>query len=320
MALKALLPVFSVWDYKRMEKYLGIDLGGTNVKVAITDKTGNIYGSASVKTLACDDPEVPVRQIEAGVKAALENAGLQMSDIKAAGFGIPGNGVWPKGEVIICPNIGWNHFDAVGRLESILGVPVFMGNDADCMALAENSFGAGKNYRAFLMITLGTGVGGAFVMDGKPFVGAGPCAGEFGYIPLVHGGYESNSGLNGCLEEYCSIRGMERLAMKEGFPEHTGPKRVFRMLEEGNPAAERVVDAYTDLLAEGLTGLINIFRPEVILLGGGMANAGASLFDRLNEKIPKMTYANDSVPAPKVTGTVLGTYAGALGAAVLAME
>ena len=303
-----------------MDKYLGIDLGGTNVKTVITDRDGHVYGEGFTQTKAYNGPEAPIEQIIWGAKKAATAAGLQFSDIKCAGLGIPGNAVWPKGEVIICPNIGWSHFDAIGRLEKRLGLDVVMANDADCMALAENSFGAGKDYDAFLMITLGTGVGGSFIMNGKPFTGAGPCAGEFGYIPLVHGGYKSNSGLNGCLEEYCSIRGMERLAMAEGYPKRTGPKQIFDYAEKGEAAAIRTIEKYTDLLAEGLTGFINIFRPQVILVGGGIANAGDALFDRLNAKIPAMTYANDAVPAPKVIGTKLGTYAGALGAAVLAME
>lgn len=303
-----------------MDKYLGIDLGGTNVKVVVTDVNGHVYGEGFTSTRANLGPEAPVEQIVWGAKKAVSAAGLDFSDIKRAGLGIPGNGVWPKGEVIICPNIGWFHFDAIGRIEKKLGLDVVMANDADCMALAENAFGAGKDYDSFLMLTLGTGVGGAMIIDGKPFTGAGPCAGEFGYIPLVHGGYESNSGLSGCLEEYCSIRGMERLAMEHGYPEHTGPKRIFDYAENGEDAAINTIEKYTDLLAEGITGLINIFRPQVVLVGGGIANAGAPLFDRLNAKIPPMTYAHESVPVPKVIGTSLGTYAGALGAAVLAMS
>jgi len=301
-----------------MKKYLGIDLGGTNVKIAIVDETGQICGQASVRTMADLGPEKPIAQIVSGVHLALESAGLSIDDLEGAGMGIPGNGVWPKGEVIICPNIGWHHFDAVGRLEQKLGISVVMGNDADCMAMAENRFGAGRNYDSFLMLTLGTGVGGAVIHEGKPFTGCGPCAGEFGYIPLIHGGYPCNAGPAGCLEEYCSIRGLRRIAEECGLKD-CGPRRLFDLEASGDPKAIKAVELYTDLLSEGIAGIVNIFRPSVVIIGGGIAAAGAPLFDRLNQKAPKMMYAEDSIPAPTIIPADLGTYAGALGAAALAM-
>ncbi len=303
-----------------MEKYLGIDLGGTNIKAAVVNKEGGIFGSASFKTHARRGPEAPAGQLILAAEKAMAAAGVEASEVSAAGIGIPGNAAWPRGEVIFCPNLAWKRFDLISRLESKLNIKFSMGNDADCMALAESRFGAGREYRSFMLITLGTGVGGSIINEGRVFRGFGDCGGEFGCTPLVHGGYESKSSMNGCLEEYCSIRGMKRLASEEGLPFGTGPMDVFALAKSGDAAAQRTLERYTQLLSEALAGFVNIFRPDAILIGGGISRAGEALFGRLNSKLSRLTYACDCVPAPPVLPAALGPYSGAVGAALLVME
>lgn len=300
--------------------YLGIDLGGTNVKAVVCREDGRIIGNASVPTMADCGTDRIIAQIASCAELAAASAGLPLSEFKKAGIGIPGQLASPKGPVILAPNINWKNLDVLPLLQDALKAEVVIANDADCMALAESRFGAGRPFKSFLMLTLGTGVGGAIVADKKLFQGFGPCSGEFGYLTLMHGGFHAETGPDGSLEECCSSRGLCRIAKEKGFSGELCAAAIFAASENGDPAALASVELYTDLLSEALSGLVNILRPGAVILGGGITKAKAQLFDRVNAKLPPLTYGWPDIPSPKVLCASLSDDGGALGAASLAFS
>lgn len=310
---------------------IGIDLGGTNIKAVIAKNNGEILGTAELPTNASEGFDAVIEQIYRSACIASENCGILLSDISKAGLGIPGLIKEKKGPVIFAPNVGWYNVDPVPILTNRLHMPVYLGNDAACMALAENINGAGRPYNHFLMLTLGTAVGAAIVANDTLFTGFGPYGGELGHIPLYHGGHPCSCGVNGCFEQYGSANALKRLAIEamqknknsslwgmcSGEIEKLTTKQIFSAISFGDKTAITVLDEFVTYLCEGIAGLVNIFRPEVVILGGGLSNAGKPLFDRVNPKLASLTYASEYIPAPPVIQAKSGTYSGALGAAML---
>lgn len=181
------------------------------------------------------------------------------------------------------------------------------------------------------MLTLGTAVGAAIIVDGGLFKGFGPYGGELGHIPLFHGGFPCSCGVRGCFEQYGSAEALKRLtieAMRNNRSSYLwklcsedlsniGTSDLFTAVELGDETARAALNEFVTYLCEGIAGLVNIFRPEAVILGGGLANAGEPLFDRVNRILSNLTYASEYIPAPPVIKAELGTYAGALGAAGL---
>lgn len=303
---------------------LGIDLGGTNIKFVILDDNNNIVLDRMTPTpknaIAAGKTSEDYRCIEDAminsVKEMLAEKNISPAEIKKAGITVPGVTKVPKGPVLLAPNIGWQDHDPISYLEEKLGMDFVIGNDADCMALAENALGTGKNFNSFVMLTLGTGVGGAIVYDNKIFTGFTNFGGELGHIPLVHGGHPCNCGQNGCFEQYASATALKRITF-EISGKNMEPIELFKELERGDKTAEEIVDTYVRYLCEGITGFINVLRPDGIILGGGVANSGAPLFDRVNKLLPTMGYCRDLIPVPPVVPAALGMFSGAIGATFL---
>ncbi len=308
-----------------------IDLGGTNIGIGIVSEEGELVFKTSVPVEDNQNPEALLTQMAEGTKKCIEESGRELSDISFVGIGIPGVCRSSKGPVILAPNINWHNVDAVPFLEEKIGLPVILGNDADCAAMGEYYAGAGKQYQSLIMITLGTGVGGGVVIDGKLFPGCNGFGGEFGHIPLVHGGVECNCGKHGCFEVYGSANALKRETremaeqhpesiiweMCEGNLDNIGGRTAFDAADKGDETGAAIVEQYISYLADGISGIVNIFRPEVVVLGGGVSNQGASLLDPLNEKVAKICYASETIEAPKVIKATLGNSAGIIGAGLL---
>lgn len=312
----------------------GIDLGGTNIGAGVVDKNGELITKVSVPVENSADTEGLLREVAAAARLAVADAGMEISDMSFMGVGVPGVCKGEKGPVFLAPNINWRELNAVDFLEGELGLPVFLGNDADCAALGEYRRGFGGQFRSMLMLTLGTGVGGAAVYDGKLFSGLGPFGGEFGHIPMVHGGVKCGCGKRGCFEAYASATALKRqtreLAMEhpesliwemcKGDLDNVGGRTAFDAADLGDETGRAVVEQYISYLADGISGLVNILRPEVVILGGGVSNQGASLIDPLNEKIRSLCYASGSVEPPRVIKARLGGSAGIIGAGLLGFK
>ena len=314
-----------------MKYSAAIDLGGTNIGIGIVSEEGELVFKTSVPVEDNKNPEALLTQMAEGTKQCIADSGREISDIEFVGIGIPGLIKGPKGPVILAANINWHNVDAVGFLEEKIGLPVVLGNDADCAAMGEYYAGSGKQFQSLIMITLGTGVGGGAVIDGKLFPGCNGFGGEYGHIPLVHNGVPCGCGKRGCFEVYGSANALKRQTREwaEEHPEsliwemcggdldNISGRTAFDAAEQGDETGKAIVEQYISYLADGISGIVNIFRPEVVILGGGVSNQGASLIDPLNEKFAELCVASDVIEAPKILKASLGNSAGIIGAGLL---
>ena len=314
-----------------MKYSVAIDLGGTNIASGIVSEEGELVYKASVPVENSSDINSLLCQVSEAVKQTAKDSEIPKEDIVFVGIGIPGICKSEKGPVIFAPNIFWKDVDVVSVIENSVGLPVILGNDADCAAIGEYRLGMGKGFRSMLMLTLGTGVGGSIIYDGKIGTGFGSFGGEFGHIPLVSGGVQCNCGKRGCFEVYCSAVALKRQTreaamlnkdsviwdMCEGDLDNIGGRTPFDAAEKGDSTGIQIVDQYITYLADGISGLINVFRPEIVVLGGGVSNQGDSLIDPLNEKVSKMCYSSPDIEPPKVYKATLGNKAGIIGAGLL---
>ena len=298
-----------------MKYKIGIDLGGTNIKFALQESDGTLTITHITPT-PTDGYTSILNKIIHSIRIMINDAAISEQDIESAGIAVPGIVKAPKGPVLLAPNINWHNVDPVTELEKAFPFPFAIGNDADCMALAENYLGAGKDFNSFVMLTLGTGVGGAIVHDDKLFTGFTSYGGELGHVPLVHDGHPCNCRQKGCLEQYASATALRRIT-EEILGVKMAPEDLFQKAKDGDRLCEQVIDTYVNYLCEGITGFINVFRPAGIILGGGIANSGAYLFNKINAVLPTMTYCAELIPVPPVVPAALGMYAGAQGAALL---
>ena len=313
-----------------MRKAIGIDLGGTFIKAALVDQDGAILYKEEAPTLAERGPDDILRRIEEMIRGIAANQGLQIGDLAGLGIAIPGfidDATGVADEVV---NIGWRNVAVREPLHARLGIHVAMENDANAAALGEAWAGAGRGRRFALCVTLGTGVGGGVVIDGKVLRGANTMAGEIGHMVMVPGGALCNCGHHGCLETISSATGVVRLAREgvaraqaagsvsslAGLSELTAAD-VFQAAQAGDAVASAAVDEAIETLAWGLGTAANVVNPEVIVVGGGMARAGDRLFGPLREAFPRYALRRVALAAQIVPAT-LGNDAGVVGAARLA--
>lgn len=311
--------------------YIGIDLGGTFIKGGIVNENGEI--------LLCDKTPTEVEKGDHGVAEniarlaldLLSRLGLTTSDVEGLGIGSPGMIDSARGNVIYANNLGWENFMIGEELSSMLGgIPVKIGNDANVAALGEVKFGAARNYSSAIMITLGTGVGGGIVIDGKLVEGNLGAGAELGHTVIVHGGEQCSCGRRGCFEAYSSATALirdTRRAMEAhpdskmweiGTLDAVNGKTVFDYAPV-DAYAKEVLDSYIEHLACGLINYANIFRPEVVLLGGGVCAQGDNLIKPLQAIMDKEIYAGDKGPRVPILIAELENSAGLLGAAALLM-
>ena len=311
--------------------YIGIDLGGTFIKGGIVNENGEI--------LLCDKTPTEVEKGDHGVAEniarlaldLLSRLGLTTSDVEGLGIGSPGMIDSARGNVIYANNLGWENFMIGEELSSMLGgIPVKIGNDANVAALGEVKFGAARNYSSAIMITLGTGVGGGIVIDGKLVEGNLGAGAELGHTVIVHGGEQCSCGRRGCFEAYSSATALirdTRRAMEAhpdskmweiGTLDAVNGKTVFDYAPV-DAYAKEVLDSYIEHLACGLINYAIIFSPEVILLGGGVCAQGDNLIKPLQAIMDKEIYAGDKGPRVPILIAELENSAGLLGAAALLM-
>jgi glucokinase-like ROK family protein len=312
--------------------YIGIDLGGTFIKGGIVDDRGDIVLSDKIPTEA-EKGDLGVAENIARLAASLlERCNLTTSDVVGLGIGCPGTIDSATGNVIYSNNIGWEDFNIADAVSSMLsGIKVKVANDANVAALGEVRFGAAKDYDSVVMITLGTGVGSGVVINGSLMEGNKGAGAELGHTVIHRGGEMCTCGRQGCLEAYCSatalIRDTKRamLVHKDsrmweigGADAVTG--RTPFDYAEIDVYAKEVVDAYIENLACGLTNFANIFRPEAILLGGGVCAQGDTLILPLQKLTSEGLFGKDKGPSVPILVAKLGNSAGLLGAAALLMD
>ncbi|MGP6157559.1 MAG: ROK family protein [Vulcanimicrobiaceae bacterium] len=307
-------------------KSVGVDLGGSHVLATVVDKAGTITARTEIDLVDRDFEHV-IGVIVAAVEGALGQN--KDKDVSAIGVGSPGNIDLGTGTVRYSPNFGW-HDVPLGRLLSErLGRTVLVANDARCATLGEHAFGSGRGTANFVLLTIGTGIGGGIVAEGNLLLGNRAGAGEIGHQQIrATDGFICNCGKTGCFEAQASGTGLLRhaLAIAHSFPrsellarkaQKLGSKAIRKAAEAGVPHAVAAWNRYIDDLARGVANVIAFVNPELIALGGGVASAGDFMLAALRPKVDELT---TMVPrgTTKIVQATLGNDAGAIGAATMA--
>ena len=311
--------------------YVGIDLGGTFIKGGIVNDLGELVIDDKTPTESQFGATKVSENIANLAKSLIAKLGLDASDVEGIGMGVPGMIDSKSGTVIYSNNLGWEDFKIGATVEQLTGLTVKIANDANVAALGEVKFGAAKDCENAVLFTLGTGVGGGIVADGKLLEGNKSAGAELGHSVIVVDGEQCTCGRKGCLEAYASasalIRDTKR-AMQEnkdskmwelgGLDKVTG-KTAFDYYGT-DKHAKKVVDSYVKHLACGITNAANIFRPETVLLGGGVCAQGDALVKPLQKLVNEEIFAGAMGPQVPVRIAELGNLAGILGAAALLVK
>ena len=310
--------------------YVGIDLGGTFIKGGIVDALGNILVEDKTPTESEGGAGRVATNIANLVKSLMKKLGLEAGDVEGIGMGVPGMIDSKAGNVIYSNNLRWKDFRISEEVTAQTGLQVKIANDANVAALGEAKFGAAKGVENMVMLTLGTGVGGGIVADGQLLEGNKSAGAELGHAVIVAGGEQCTCGRKGCLEAYASatalIRDTKRAmeANKDskmweiGSLDKVTGKTAFDY-KDVDPYAKAVVEGYIEKLGCGITNVANIFRPQVVLLGGGVCAQGAVLTNPLQAILDRDIFAGDLGPGVEIRIAQLGNSAGILGAAALLM-
>ena len=315
-----------------MKYYIGIDLGGTNIAAGLVGEDGTLFTRLSVQTRSGRSAGEIVQDMAELAKKAAQEGNVSWEEIEAVGLGVPGTANKETGIVEYANNLGFYDEPLVSMMEKALpGKKIRFDNDANAAAWGEYTAGSGKGVNSMLAVTLGTGVGGGIILDGKLYEGINYAAGEFGHFTIDRNGISCNCGRKGCFEAYASATALisqTKEAMLDnpqsilwelcgGKIEHVEGKTLFDGVRREDAAALFVFDRYIEYLAAGLLDLINIFQPELICIGGGISKAGDLLLDPLKRIIDQGDYARTSKRRTRITAAVLDNDAGLIGAALL---
>ena len=308
---------------------IGVDIGGMSVKIGIVDGNGKILYKNRRAT--ADTAEKLVEIAAEQINEILAENNVTVKDIKGIGIGCPGIIDSKKGVVKAACNLPFNEFNIVKEMKKYFDTRVKVSNDANVAALGETFFGCASRYANSVMFTLGTGVGGGIVIDRKIYAGGSSMGAELGHVTLVNGGVPCNCGRDGCIEAYCSATALIRQTKAkmserkdssmwkfvDGDIEKTDGRTAFECAKQGDDAANEVVDNYVEYLSNAIMSLLNIFRPEAFILGGGISAQGKYLTDKIADYCAKYKYGYEGTPVPEILTATLGNDAGIIGAAAL---
>ena len=315
------------WDIARTAS-VGVDLGGTNIRAAVFDGM-KILGRSEIPTEAQEGADEVIRRIAACVREALDRASVAAEGVAGVGVGAAGLTDWRTGVVVLASNLGWRDVPLKERLERELdGLRVEVDKDTNAAALAEARLGAGREFRHFLYVTAGTGIGGGLILDGTLYRGATGGAGDIGHVVVDPDGPLCGCGDHGCVEVFSSGAGMvnrarEMLAVGADSSamrvEGLTPQTIFEAAGEGDEVAARVVEKAGRALGLALADYVNINNPEAIVLGGGVVRAGRAYTEPVERELRRR-----ALPAlgeiVKLVPPGLGDDVGVAGAALLLAE
>ena len=308
----------------------GIDVGGTTVKIGILTEEGQLTDSWEIPTRKEDNGSHILEDVAASVEKAIADKGYSREDVVGVGLGIPGP-VTDDGTVLGCVNLGWGVIPAATILSDMLGLPVKLGNDANVAALGEQWQGGGQGHDNMVMVTLGTGVGGGIIINGRILAGTKGAAGEIGHM---HVASEEDTigtcgcGLKGCLETLASATGIVNLAKRliETTDKETAirdlaeitAKDVLDLAKAGDAGAKEVVDKMVYYLSEAMATIAVVVNPEIFVIGGGVSKAGQYLIDLIQEAFRSKCF--HAVKDTEFALATLGNSAGMVGAARLVLQ
>nr|WP_320975486.1 ROK family protein [Bacteroides intestinalis] len=307
-----------------MEYAIGIDLGGTSIKYALVDKAGNSFFEGKLPSFASVSAAKVMEQLIKAATLLKDEAAKQDWNVLGIGLGTPGivdetNRIVLGGAENI---IGWENIDVASLMEKQMSLPVVVGNDANLMGLGETKYGAGRGCTHVVFLTVGTGIGGAVIIDGKLFNGYANRGTELGHVPLIANGEHCACGAVGCLEYYASTSALTRrlsiLAKEQNlsFDTEINGELIVRLYHEDFPLAVECMNEHFYYLGRGIAGFVNIFSPQRIVIGGGVAESGSFYLEKIRAVFKKHVIA-DCALNTKIVAAELGNKAGLIGAASL---
>ncbi len=310
---------------------IGLDLGGTNIKGGVCDAAGRLLVRGSIETQAERGPEHVLTRMAGLVHEVLTLSGVPRERVRGLGVGVPGPMSHARGMVYSAPNLpGWKDLPVRDRMAELTGLPVVLENDANAAAYGEFAAGAGRHVRTMIMLTLGTGIGGGVVIDGRLWRGFFDNAGEIGHTIVAPEGRACPCGQRGCLERYSSANAVaERLAeavaagadsvlrSKVEADEPFDARDVVAAMEAGDATAAKIWDEACRCLALTVVNLQHLLNPELVVFAGGLINAGPRLMDPVQAHFARLGW-KIAPDQPRLALAKLGTDAGTIGAALLA--
>ena len=312
--------------------YAGMDIGGTSIKFGLVDRKGNVLHKEQRPTMAGKGAEPLMHLVTNIAESLLLHAAEEELEVRWLGVGTPGAVDSRTGTVIgAVPNIaGWQGM-AIGEiLAERLNMTVYVENDANNVALAESRFGAAVGYDSVVCVTVGTGVGGGIILNGRLWRGANHSAGELGHMTIKFDGAPCPAGGKGCIERYCSSSAIierARKKLEDGLTpafeavldkgiDDLNIKKIFMALKKGDSIALEVIEETADLLADGLAGIVNLLNPEIVVIGGGIADGGGGFVDAVSAGIRNRAFPT-ATENLRVARATLGNNAGFIGAGLL---
>ncbi|RWZ59022.1 ROK family protein [Halobacillus fulvus] len=294
--------------------HIGVDLGGTNVRVAIVQPDGEVEQMMQEATEAERGSEYTINKMIEMIETISEG-----QTIEGIGIGAPGPLDPEKGVILSPPNLpGWDNVPLTDQLQAHFDTEVKLNNDANAAALAEAQFGGGQGYKSVFYITVSTGVGGGFVLDGKVVNGAQGYAGEIGNMILNPHGYQYSNLNKGSLESYSSGTAIAERFF-ERFGQQGGAEDVFELVSQGNEKAQQIVDEAVEYLAMGIANITHIVNPDVFVIGGGVMSAGDLIWVPLRDRVEDYLYPG-LVPTMNLKPAALSGEAGVIGASLLTKQ
>ncbi|MFP4473756.1 MAG: ROK family protein [Candidatus Omnitrophota bacterium] len=300
---------------------VGVDVGGTNVKLGLVGRDGAISARSRLSTESyVSDPKKLISALADAIKRLVEGQGLSHEDVRAVGMGLPGQIDPERGAVVLLPNIpGWKNIPLCKYLKPKLNVPVFLDNDVNLVTLGEWKHGAGRGAEHMLGITLGTGVGGAMILDGRLYRGAAFAAGEIGHLPINLSGPKCTCGSYACMEAYVGNQRLLKKARRIFRKKSITLEEIGQRAKKGEQKALVFWNEAGEQIGAGLVGVVNLLSPQKIVIGGGVSNNHRFIFPAIRRQLK-----NRAMPLQaKMTRVVrasLGDDAGIIGARVLAED
>ena len=310
---------------------IGIDLGGTNIVAGVVNDEYKIIGKGKIKTNMPRPAEEIADDMAKAVFMAIEDAGLTLDDIEVLGIGSPGAINPINGVVTYANNLNFHNLPIAAMMKERVGKDFYVENDANAAAYGEYIAGAGAGTKNFIAITLGTGVGGGIIIDGKIYSGSNYAGGELGHTVISMNGEKCTCGRSGCWEAYASATALinQTAQAMRRYPDslmwqlcdndinNVSGITAFNAMRDGDPVGRMVVERYCEYVAVGIANMINIFQPDVICIGGGISNEGDTLINPIKEYVVGDNYARSVTEKAVIKTADLGNDAGIIGAAYL---
>ena len=313
-------------------KYVGVDIGGTNLKAGLVDESGTLLATQKMKVASIVDREGLAWTVASLVQELAKAANIPVSDVASVGVGVPGTVDIRAGSIAYTCNLPLRDVPLRKLFHKYLNIPLYIENDANCAALAEFHVGAGRESKRFVTITLGTGIGGGIIHNGKIYHGSNGMAGEVGHMSIEYNGKSCPCGRKGCWERYASASALKWLTQRvmEENPEsilrqvvdendgHVSGQSAFIAARQGDPVGQFVCDAYIDYLCAGIVNLVNIFQPDTLAIGGGVSNEqDEQLLFPVRRIVAQQSIPCEPERRTRIVKAELGSAAGIIGAALL---